>query len=121
MIRNIKTIIILVLMALFSRVCYAVQPSVECIGVDGTEHVLSNDPHNGTNIVVDDVVYRFRAESTIGNKKVSTFKSDADILANVILIVDPVTHDGDVYIVIYQDASDRRDEDIQKLDLHCKI
>lgn len=115
-------IIITFLIGLISSSANAVVgEELDCMGNDGIWHVLTNDPQNGTNIVVDGDVYRFRNESTIGNKKVSTYKNDADIIANVILIVDPKTRDGDIYIVIYRDSSNKRDEDIDKLNLHCEF
>ncbi|EON7861304.1 hypothetical protein HI145_RS01485 [Escherichia coli] len=119
--KYIRMIMVFVVFMLYSRFSTAVPAYLDCMGNDGTWHVLSNDPQNGNNIVVDDEVYRFRAESLIGNKKVSTYKSDAGIIANVILIVDPKTKDGDIYIVIYQDSSNKRDQDIDKLNIHCEL
>jgi hypothetical protein len=119
--KYIKIIMVFVVFMLYSRFSSAVPPELSCMGNDGTWHVLSNDPQNGTNMVVDDIVYRFSAESLIGNKKVSTYRTDAGIIANVILIVDPKTKDGDIYIVIYQDSSNRRDKDIDKLNIHCEL
>ena len=107
--------------ALFSCFSYGAAAETYCRSTKGTWHILTNDPRNGKNIVVDGVIYRFKVESIIGNKKISTYRDDSGTLANVILIVDPRTGNGDIYIVIYLDSSVRRDLDIDKLNLHCEI
>lgn len=93
----------------------------DCIGNDGQWHTFSSDPYNGTDILIDGENYRFVSESKIGNKKVSTFRTDSGIIANVILIVDPENNTGDIYVVVYRDHSNKRSLDLDKLHLHCQI
>lgn len=116
------TIIITIIMALNMMTAKAESiSSINCIGNDDKWYTFANDPQNGTDIIVSNEVYRFISESKIGNKKVSTYKSDYGIISNIILIVDPETNTGDIYIVIYKDNSNKRDMDVDKLHLHCKI
>ena len=119
--KYIKIIIMFLVLVLYSGLGYTVPSDIDCIGNDGKWYILSNDPHNGTNIVVNSEVYRFMAESIIGNKKVATYVNDAGIVANVILIVQPGTSDGDIYIVIYLGSESIRGGGIDKLNLHCKF
>lgn len=91
----------------------------DCIGSDDKMHVLDHDPQNGNNIVIDGVIYRPMYEGIIVNKKVSTYVDDSGIISNVILMIDPKTNTGDIYIVVYADTKVRRDR--MKLNLQCSI
>lgn len=94
---------------------------LECSDTENKTHTIRNDPNNGNNLIIDGELYRFSTESIIGNKKVSVFSSDANNILNVILIVDPLTNNGDVYYIIYLDPSSNRNLDSTKVNIHCKI
>lgn len=106
---------------LFSCFSYGSSSVTQCHSSNGTIYSLTNDPNNGKNIVINGVTYRVKAQSTIGNKKITTYVNDSGTIANVILIVNPITGNGDIYIVIYLDTALQRELNLDELNLHCKI
>ncbi|EHU8781038.1 hypothetical protein N0S44_000273 [Escherichia coli] len=106
---------------LLSFFSYGSSSETQCRSTNGTMYSLTNDPGNGKNIVINGETYRFKVQSIIGNKKITTYINDSGTLANVILIVNPKTGSGDIYIVIYLDSAQQRELDIDELNLHCKI
>lgn len=92
---------------------------VECISTDGTWHTMANDPKNGNNIIIDGLTYRPLEEIVIGSKKkISTFTEDSGMIASVVLMVDPKTKNGDMYITIYADTTEKPE---LRLNLQCSI